>query len=131
MKTFLKWQEDFFQAEPRNRELSDEEIRRKFNEYIKQGLSSSNAESLKEQNEKYSEWIKSVTHGLLQSGFSCLDASDLDELYLIYQLMMNGGDLNEEQKRLMAIALKRLILKVGGLFWLRVEKSMSAIHMKI
>ena len=54
---------------------------------------------------RYNHWLQGMPAKLSQGGFSSLGGKDRDELFLIYQLLMNGGDLNESQKRLMEIAL--------------------------
>ena len=53
----------------------------------------------------YNRWLQEMPAKLSQGGFSSLGGKDRDELFLIYQLLMNGGELNQTQKRLLEIAL--------------------------
>ena len=54
---------------------------------------------------RYDHWLQEMPAKLSQGGFSSLDVKDKDELFLIYQLLMNGGGLNQTQNRLLEIAL--------------------------
>jgi hypothetical protein len=53
----------------------------------------------------YNHWLQEMPAKLSQGGFSSLGGKDRDELFLIYQLLMNGGELNQTQNRLLEIAL--------------------------
>ena len=53
----------------------------------------------------YNHWLQEMPAKLSQGGFSSLDVKDKDELFLIYQLLMDGGELNQMQNRLLEIAL--------------------------
>jgi len=58
-----------------------------------------------EDRHRYDQWLQGMPTKLSQKGFSSLSGKDRDELFLIYQLLMNGGDLSQSQNRLMEIAL--------------------------
>ena len=73
------------------REKEDEHGRRVADEYRRK--------------EHYNHWLQEMPAKLSQGGFSSLCGKDRDELFLIYQLLMNGGELNQTQKRLLEIAL--------------------------
>ena len=59
----------------------------------------------KRDRQRYDQWLQRMPTKLSQKGFASLDGKDRNELFFIYQLLMNGGDLNQLQKRLMEIAL--------------------------
>jgi hypothetical protein len=62
-------------------------------------------EQRREQKRAYDHWLQEMPAKLSQGGLSSLGGKDRDELFLIYQLLVNGGELNQTQKRLLEIAL--------------------------
>jgi len=54
---------------------------------------------------QYNNWILETQTKISQKGFSSLGDKDRDELFFIYQLLVNGGSLNQSQKRIIEVAL--------------------------
>ena len=60
---------------------------------------------LEEEKLRYNQWLQETRTKLSQGEFSSLGDKDRDELFLIYQLLVNGGSLKHSQEIIMDLAL--------------------------